>query len=197
MRAFEAALAAAGNPPAPEPTPPDTSAPEVPDTTAPPAPTTTAPPDPTTTAPAPTTTAPPPTTVPPVSGGILDVLAEAGQFTQLLAAIDAAGLTETLSGPGPFTLFAPTDEAFGQAGSLPTEPEALQALLLYHVVEDDLTAFELMGLGSVATAQGGEVAISVDAGQIVLNEASTVTITNVLGSNGVVHVVNAVLVPPG
>jgi uncharacterized surface protein with fasciclin (FAS1) repeats len=196
MRAFEAALAAAGNPPAPEPTPPDTSAPEVPDTTAPPAPTT-APPAPTTTAPAPTTTAAPPTTVAPVSGGILDVLAEAGQFTQLLAAIDTAGLTETLSGPGPFTLFAPTDEAFAQAGSLPSEPETLQALVLYHVVEDNLTAFELMGLGSVATAQGGEVVISVDAGQIVLNEASTLTITNVLGSNGVVHVVNAVLVPPG
>jgi uncharacterized surface protein with fasciclin (FAS1) repeats len=196
MRAFEAALAAAGNPPAPEPTPPDTGAPEVPDTTAPPAPTT-APPAPTTTAPAPTTTAAPPTTVPPVSGGILDVLAEAGQFTQLLAAIDAAGLTERLSGPGPFTLFAPTDEAFGQAGSLPTEPEALEALVLYHVVEDNLSAFELMGLPSVPTAQGGEVVITVEAGQIVLNDASTVTVTNVLGSNGVVHVVNGVLVPPG
>jgi uncharacterized surface protein with fasciclin (FAS1) repeats len=196
MRAFEAALAAAGNPPAPEPTVPVTTTPAAPDTTPPPAPTTTAPPAPTTTAPAPTTTAPPPTTVPPVSGGVLDVLAEAGQFTQLLAAIDAAGLTETLSGPGPFTLFAPTDEAFAQA-SLPTEPEALQALVLYHVVEDNLGAFELMGLGSVTTAQGGEVVITVEAGQIVLNDASTVTVTNVLGSNGVVHVVNAVLVPPG
>jgi transforming growth factor-beta-induced protein len=69
-------------------------------------------------------------------------------------------------------------------------------VLLYHVVQDNLSAFELMGLGSVATAQGGEVAISVDAGQIVLNGTSTVTITNVLGSNGIVHVVNAVLVPP-
>jgi uncharacterized surface protein with fasciclin (FAS1) repeats len=124
-------------------------------------------------------------------------LANAGQFTQLLAAIDSAGLTETLSGPGPFTLFAPTDEAFSQlADPLPSDPEALQAVLLYHVVEDNLGAFELMGLGSVPTAQGGELAISVDAGQIVLNEASTVTISNVLGSNGVVHVVNAVLAPP-
>jgi uncharacterized surface protein with fasciclin (FAS1) repeats len=197
MRAFEAALIAAGNPPAPEPEVPVTTTPAAPVTTAaPPAPTTTAP-APTTTAPAPTTTSPPPTTAPPVSGGILQVLADAGQFTQLLAAIDAAGLTETLSGPGPFTLFAPTDEAFaGLAEPLPTEPEALQAVLLYHVVEDNLSAFELMGLGSVATAQGGEVAIGVDAGQIVLNGVSTVTITNVLGSNGVVHVVNAVLLPP-
>jgi uncharacterized surface protein with fasciclin (FAS1) repeats len=194
MRAFEAALIAAGNPPAPEPEVPVTTTPAAPGTTA--APVTTAPPAPTTTAPAPTTTSPPPTTAPPVSGGILQVLADAGQFTQLLAAIDAAGLTETLSGPGPFTMFAPTDEAFGQlAEPLPTEPEALQAVLLYHVVEDNLSAFELMGLGSVVTAQGAELIISVDAGQIVLNGASTVTITNVLGSNGVVHVVNAVLAP--
>jgi uncharacterized surface protein with fasciclin (FAS1) repeats len=202
LRAFEAALAAAGNPPAPEPNTPETTAPETPDTTpaAPtttvPAPTTTATPEPTTTV-APTTTAAPPTTSPPVAGGILDVLAEAGQFSQLLAAIDAAGLTETLSGAGPFTLFAPTDAAFAQlAEPLPTEPEALQTVLLYHVVQDNLSAFELTGLGSVATAQGGEVAITVDAGQIVLNGTSTVTISNVLGSNGVVHVVNAVLVPP-
>jgi uncharacterized surface protein with fasciclin (FAS1) repeats len=202
LRAFEAALAAAGNPPAPEPTTPETTAPETPDTTAAaptttvPAPTTTATPEPTTTV-APTTTAAPPTTSPPVAGGILDVLAEAGQFSQLLAAIDAAGLTETLSGAGPFTLFAPTDAAFAQlAEPLPTEPEALQTVLLYHVVQDNLSAFELTGLGSVATAQGGEVAITVDAGQIVLNGTSTVTISNVLGSNGVVHVVNAVLVPP-
>ncbi len=199
MRAFEAALAEAGNPPAPEPTAPVPSAPPPtsgPVTTEPP-PATTAPPAPTTTAPAPPTTAAPPTTVPPVSGGILEVLADAGQFTQLLAAIDTAGLTETLSGGGPFTMFAPTDEAFTLlADSLPTEAEALQAVLLYHVVEDNLGAFDLMGLGSVTTAQGGTLAISVTGGQIVLNDVSTITISNVLGSNGVVHVVNAVLVPP-
>ncbi|HEU4917459.1 MAG TPA: fasciclin domain-containing protein [Acidimicrobiia bacterium] len=199
MRVFEAALAEAGNPPAPEPTDPVPSAP--PSTSGPattePAPATTAPPAPATTAPAPPTTAALPTTVPPVAGGILDVLADAGQFTQLLAAIDTAGLTETLSGGGPFTMFAPTDEAFAQlAESLPTEPEALQAVLLYHVVEDNLGAFDLIGLGSVTTSQGGTVAISVTGGQIVLNDVSTITISNVLGSNGVVHVVNAVLVPP-
>ncbi len=203
MRAFEAALAEAGNPPAPEPTTPAGTTPPSPGTTSAPAtsapaPATTAPPAPTTTAPAPPTTdAPPPTTVPPVSGGILDVLAEAGQFTQLLAAIDAAGLTETLSGGGPFTMFAPTDEAFAQlTDPLPTDPEALQLVLLYHVVDDNLGAFELIGLGSVTTAQGGAVAISVAGGQVVLNDISTITISNVLGSNGVVHVVDTVLVPP-
>ena len=203
MRAFEAALVAAGNPPSPDPTTPASTTPGAPPATAAPVTTaapvaTTAAPTPTTTttAPAPTTTAPPPTTVPPVTGGILDVLSGAGQFTQLLAAIDAAGLTETLSGPGPFTLFAPTDAAFSQAGPLPTDPEALQSVLLYHVVEDNLSAFELAGLSSVATAQGGAISVTLADGQIMLNDVSTVTISNVLGSNGVVHVVNAVLVPP-
>ncbi len=140
----------------------------------------------------------PTTTVASVSGGILDALAEAGQFSQLLAAIETAGLTETLSGPGPLTLFAPTDEAFSQlAEPLPTDPEALQAILLYHVVEDDLNGFELGDVSAVTTAQGSDIAVSVDQGQIVLNGSSTVTVTNVPGSNGIAHVVNVVLAPPG
>jgi len=194
LRAFEAALAEAGVPPPP---PPTTAAPG---TTAPPQATTS--PAPTTTVPAATTTRPattqPPPTVPVVEDNILDVLAAAGQFGQLLAAIDAADLTETLSGPGPFTLFAPTDEAFAQtAEPLPTEPEALQAVLLYHVVEDNLNGFDLMGISAVPTAQGSEIAVSVAEGPIVLNGSSTVTIANVIGSNGTAHVVDAVLIPPG
>jgi uncharacterized surface protein with fasciclin (FAS1) repeats len=196
LRAFEAALAEAGVPPPPPPTTaaPDETTPEAPATTVPAATTTVVVP---TTAP-PATTTPPPPTVPVVEEGILEVLAAAGQFNQLLAAIDAAGLTETLSGPGPFTLFAPTDEAFAQlAEPLPSDPAALQALLLYHVVEDNLSAFDLIGTASVTTAQGGEIAVSVAQGQIVLNGVSTVTISNVIGSNGTAHVVNAVLIPPG
>ena len=204
LRAFEAALTEAGAPP-----PPTTAAPAGPGTTAPPPPATTVPPA--TTPPAPPTTAAPPTTqpvppatqappptVPVVEDGVLEVLASAGQFGQLLAAIEAAGLTETLSGPGPFTLFAPTDEAFAQlAEPLPTEPEALQAVLLYHVVESNLSAFDLMEMTAVPTEQGSPVAVSVAAGQIVLNGDSTVTVTNVIGSNGTARVVNAVLIPPG
>ena len=198
LRAFQAALAEAGAPP-----PPTTPATEAPGTTASPpaattipaATTTVAPP---TTQPAPPTTEAPTPTVPVIEGNILEVLADAGQFGELLAAIDAAGLTETLSGPGPFTLFAPTDEAFSQlAEPLPTEPEALQAVLLYHVVEDNLSGFDLMGMSAVPTAQGSEIVVSVDQGEIVLNGSSTVTIANVLGSNGTAHVVNAVLIPPG
>jgi uncharacterized surface protein with fasciclin (FAS1) repeats len=131
-----------------------------------------------------------------VEGGILDVLAEAGQFTQLLAAIDAAGLTETLSGPGPFTLFAPTDEAFA-AATLPEDPDALQATLLYHVVEENLSGFDLLGLSTVTTAQGIDLSVSVEQGQIVLGGVSTVTVTNIVGVNGTAHAVNAVLFPPG
>jgi uncharacterized surface protein with fasciclin (FAS1) repeats len=196
MRAFEAALAAAGVPPPPPPTTaaPGTTGPAQ-ATTVPPATTT---PAPATTQPAPPTTQAPPPTVPVVEEGILEVLAAAGQFGELLAAIDAAGLTETLSGPGPFTLFAPTDEAFAQlAEPIPTEPEALQAVLLYHVVEDNLSGFDLLGVTAVPTAQGSEVAVSVAQGEIVLNGSSTVTIANVIGSNGTAHVVNAVLIPPG
>ena len=205
LRAFEAALAEAGVPPPPPPTTPapapEPTEPPAEATTVPPATTTPAPPTteaPATTQPAPPTTQAPPPTVPVVEDGILEVLAAAGQFGELLAAIDAAGLTETLSGPGPFTLFAPTDEAFAQlAEPLPTEPEALQAVLLYHVVEDNLSGFDLMGMSAVTTAQGSEIAVSVADGPIVLNGASTVTIANVIGSNGTAHVVDAVLIPPG
>jgi len=203
LRAFEAALAEAGVPPPPPPTTaaPGATAPPPQATTVPPATTTPAPPTteaPATTQPAPPTTQGPPPTVPVVEDGILEVLAAAGQFGELLAAIDAAGLTETLSGPGPVTLFAPTDEAFAQlAEPLPSEPEALQAVLLYHVVEDNLSGFDLLGMTAVPTAQGSEIAVSVAQGEIVLNGSSAVTITNVIGSNGTAHVVNAVLIPPG
>jgi uncharacterized surface protein with fasciclin (FAS1) repeats len=203
LRAFEAALAEAGVPPPPPPTTaaPGATAPPPQATTVPPATTTPAPPTteaPATTQPAPPTTQAPPPTVPVVEDGILEVLAAAGQFGELLAAIDAAGLTETLSGPGPVTLFAPTDEAFAQlAEPLPSEPEALQAVLLYHVVEDNLSGFDLLGMTAVPTAQGSEIAVSVAQGEIVLNGSSAVTITNVIGSNGTAHVVNAVLIPPG
>jgi peptidoglycan hydrolase-like protein with peptidoglycan-binding domain len=187
LRAFEEALAEEGEPPATT-----TTTPEQTTTTAPPQ-TTTAPPVETTTTAAPPETT---TTTVPVEAGILEVLAESGQFTQLLAAIEAAGLTETLGGPGPFTLFAPPDDVISQLDPpLPTGPTELQGLLLYHVVQDELSAFELAQVTTVVTAQGGEIAVTLDGGFIVLNDTTTITITNVVGGNGVVHVVNAVLIP--
>ena len=197
LRAFEEALIAAGNPP---PTTTTTEA-GAPPTTAPPrrTTTTTAAPAATTTTEAAattTTTAPePPPTVPVVEDGVLEVLAASGEFTELLAAIDAAGLTETLSGPGPFTLFAPTDEAIAAGEPLPTDPAELQAILLYHVVEEKLSAFDLLDVDTVPTASGGEIAVAEENGEIVLNGSSTLTITNIIGSNGTAHAINAVLVP--
>ncbi|HSO49848.1 MAG TPA: peptidoglycan-binding protein [Acidimicrobiia bacterium] len=177
LRAFERALEEAGQAP-------------VTTTVPPPGPTTTQ-------AAEPTTTQASPTTAPPTSDGILQVLAGNGQFGQFLAAVEAAGLTDMLSGPGPFTVFAPTDEAFAAAGDLPTDPEALSALVLHHVVEGAVSGFDLQGLSSVTTAQGSDLAVSVDQGQIVLDGISTITVSNVVGSNGLAHVVNAVLVLPG
>jgi uncharacterized surface protein with fasciclin (FAS1) repeats len=187
MRALQEALAGADEDP------------EMPSTTVAPTPPPTRPPRPestTTTTAAPTTTAPPATTVPePDGGNVLEVLAEAGQFTQFLAAVEAAGLTETLSGAGPFTVFAPTDTAFAGV-TLPSDPGQLSALVLYHVVEDEVTGLELATATSLVSAQGSEIAVAVVDGLIVLNEISTVAVANVDSSNGLAHVVNAVLIPP-
>ena len=185
LRALQEALAAADEEP------------DMPSTTAPAATTpTTLPPRTTTTLAASTTTAAPtPPTTAPVEGSVLDILAETGQFTVFLGAVETAGLTEMLSGPGPYTVFAPTDEAFA-AVTIPDDPATLSALVLYHVVEDDLDAFELLSATSVTTAQGAEIAVSVVNGSILLNELATVTITNVVAGNGRTHVINAVLLPP-
>jgi peptidoglycan hydrolase-like protein with peptidoglycan-binding domain len=186
LRAFEEALQEGGEPPATAAPPPEES-----DTTR--APTTTAAEAPTTTAPAPPTTA-----RPTPEGSILDVLADAGEFSELLAAIDAAGLTDRLNGSGPFTLFAPTDDAFSRLETpLPDDPAELEAIILHHVVEEELSAFDLLDTSSVTPAEGGPISVSVEQGLIVLDGASTVTITNVAGGNGLAHAVDTVLVPGG
>jgi peptidoglycan hydrolase-like protein with peptidoglycan-binding domain len=185
LRALEAALIEAGL----EPEIPTTTAPTAPATTAPGRVTTTTAPEAT------TTTASVTTTTVPEEGAILDVLAETGQFTQFLAAVEAAGLTETLSGSGPFTVFAPPDAAFA-AVTLPSDPEALAALVQYHVVEGLVAGFDLPASTSLVSLQGGEIAVAVVDGLTVLNEVSTVILANVPASNGVVHVVDAVLIPP-
>jgi transforming growth factor-beta-induced protein len=94
-------------------------------------------------------------------------------------------------------VFAPTDEAFAAAGDLPTDPEALAELVLHHVVDGSVSGFELQGLSSVSTSQGSDLIVSVDQGQILLDGIATVTVSNVVGGNGLAHVVNAVLVLPG
>ncbi len=134
------------------------------------------------------------------AGTIVDVAVEAGSFETLVAAVEAAGLAETLSGEGPFTVFAPTDEAFAalpeglvDALLLPENQEALTEILTYHVLDGEVLAADVTA-GDVPTLQGEEITISTDDG-VMVNEA-TVTAADVMASNGVIHVIDAVLVPP-
>lgn len=144
----------------------------------------------------------PPSTMMEEVGTIPEVAAEAGNFTTLLAAVEAAGLAETLSGEGPFTVFAPTDDAFaalpeGTVESLLADPSgALTDILLYHVVEGAVLAETVVTLDSAATIQGEEVTIEVVDGGVVLNGSVKVTATDVTASNGIIHVIDAVLLPP-
>jgi uncharacterized surface protein with fasciclin (FAS1) repeats len=132
---------------------------------------------------------------------IVDVAAANGSFNTLVAAVQAAGLEPTLSGEGPYTVFAPTDEAFaalpeGTVEKL-TKPEnqaALQQILSYHVVEGEVPAAEIQS-GPVGTVEGGDLEVTADAGEVTVNGASVVQ-PDVVASNGVIHVVDTVLLPP-
>ena len=133
-------------------------------------------------------------------GTIVDVAVEAGEFQTLVAAVDAAGLVETLSGEGPFTVFAPNDEAFAALDPalievllLPENQEVLAQILTYHVVSGEVLSTDIEA-GDVATVEGSTVTIGVDGG-VTVNDA-TVIAADVTASNGVIHVIDAVLIPP-
>ena len=133
-------------------------------------------------------------------GDIVDVATEAGSFTTLLTAVEAAGLVETLQGDGPFTVFAPTDEAFaalpeGTLDSLLADTEALSEVLLYHVVEGEVMASDVVELDSATTVQGEDIAINVADDSVKVNEANVVS-TDIAASNGVIHVIDQVVLPP-
>jgi uncharacterized surface protein with fasciclin (FAS1) repeats len=133
---------------------------------------------------------------------IAEIAVEDGRFTTLVAALDAAGLVDTLAGEGEFTVFAPTDDAFaalpeGTVASLLEDPEgALKDILLYHVAAGVVPAETVVTLDSVTTLQGEAVAINVADGQVKLNDSATVIITDIEASNGIIHVIDAVLLPP-
>ncbi|HWL50121.1 MAG TPA: fasciclin domain-containing protein [Acidimicrobiia bacterium] len=133
-------------------------------------------------------------------GDIVDVATEAGSFSTLLTAVEAAGLVETLQGDGPFTVFAPTDEAFaalpeGTLDSLLADTEALSQVLLYHVVGGEVMASDVVELDSATTAQGEDIAITVAGDSVKVNEANVVS-TDIPASNGVIHVIDQVILPP-
>lgn len=134
---------------------------------------------------------------------IVDTAVAAGQFNTLAAALKAAGLVETLKGDGPFTVFAPTDAAFAKlpAGTLdmllkPENKDKLKSILLYHVVPGKVTAEQVMGMSEAKTADDGkEVEIKMEDGKCMVGDA-TVTKTDIMCSNGVIHVIDTVLMPP-
>jgi uncharacterized surface protein with fasciclin (FAS1) repeats len=140
----------------------------------------------------------------PVLADEADIVATAiaaGNFTTLTTALNAAGLVETLQGEGPFTVFAPTDEAFAKlpAGTVenllkPENLEQLKAILTYHVVAGAVPAEQVVGLAEATTVNGQKVRISVDGTTVRLNNA-TVVATDIMASNGVIHVIDTVILP--
>ncbi|RNE48812.1 fasciclin domain-containing protein [Corynebacterium alimapuense] len=141
------------------------------------------------------------------TGDIVETAVAAGDFTTLVAALEAADLVETLQGPGPFTVFAPTDEAFemlpeGTLDELLADPTGdLAEILKYHVVPGEVMAADVVGMDGemVETVQGGEVTVVVDGEQVGLMDAAGNTVnvvqTDIATTNGVIHVIDAVLSP--
>jgi len=131
---------------------------------------------------------------------IVDIAVADGRFTTLVTAVVEAGLAETLSGEGSFTVFAPTDDAFaalpeGTIEALLADIPALTDILLYHVVDGKVMAADVVGLSEAPTLQGSAIAISLDMDKVMANEAQII-ITDIEASNGVIHVIDAVLLPP-
>ncbi|MEO0920114.1 MAG: fasciclin domain-containing protein [Pseudomonadota bacterium] len=142
--------------------------------------------------------------VPALAGGmkkdIVDTAVEAGSFETLVAAVQAAGLVETLKGEGPFTVFAPTDEAFAalpegtvESLLLPENKDQLTAILTYHVVPGKVMSGDLSDDMMAATVEGSEVMIDLDNGVMV--QDATVVSADIETSNGVIHVIDKVIIP--
>ena len=141
---------------------------------------------------------------------VVDVAAGNENFSTLVAAVEQAGLVETLSGEGPFTVFAPTNEAFtaalemmGMTADELLASEDLSSILTYHVVAGKLLAADVLaaveaggGTAEVETVNGAPITVEVVDGNVVINGTATVTMTDLEAGNGVVHVIDAVLTPP-
>jgi len=132
---------------------------------------------------------------------IVDIAVSAGAFKTLVAAVQAAGLVETLKGDGPFTVFAPTDEAFAKlpAGTVesllkPENKEKLQAILTYHVVPGKVMAADVVKVKSAKTVNGQSLTVKTDGGSVMVDAAKVIK-TDIVGSNGVIHVIDSVVLP--
>ena len=129
---------------------------------------------------------------------IVDTAKSAGSFKTLITAVQAAGLVDTLKGPGPFTVFAPTDEAFAsipkdKLDALLKDKAALTKVLTYHVVPGKVMAADVKA-GSVKTVEGSPLSVSMNGGKVGINNASVIK-TDVLADNGVIHVIDKVVMP--
>jgi uncharacterized surface protein with fasciclin (FAS1) repeats len=134
---------------------------------------------------------------------IVDTAVAAGSFTTLAKALTAADLVATLKGPGPFTVFAPTDEAFAElpAGTVenllkPASKAMLRRVLMYHVVPGKMMAADVVKISSAKAVSGDMLSIKVNDGTVMVDQARVVK-TDIAASNGVIHVVDTVLLPPG
>jgi uncharacterized surface protein with fasciclin (FAS1) repeats len=132
---------------------------------------------------------------------IVQTAADAGQFTTLLSLANRAGLAGALSGPGPMTVFAPTDKAFARVPRatlrrLQRNRAQLRAVLLYHVVRGNVKAAQVVRLRRARTLNGASVRIGVKGNRVYLNRLSRVLKTDIEASNGTIHVINRVLLPP-
>ncbi|MFL5330343.1 MAG: fasciclin domain-containing protein [Gemmataceae bacterium] len=131
---------------------------------------------------------------------IVDTAVSAGSFKTLVTAVKAADLVETLKGKGPFTVFAPTDEAFKKIpkeklDALLKDKKALAGVLTYHVVSGKVMAADVVKLQSAKTVQGQPIAIAVKDGAVTINGVNVVK-TDIICENGVIHIIDAVLMPP-
>ena len=132
---------------------------------------------------------------------IVDTAVEAGSFTTLVAAVQAAGLEETLRSEGPYTVFAPTDEAFAalpdgtvETLMLPENKEKLVAILTYHVVAGKVTSEDVVKIKEAKSVNGKGIPIAVNDGKVKVDNATVVT-PDIMASNGVIHVIDAVIIP--
>ena len=135
----------------------------------------------------------------PEEDDIVDIAVADDRFETLVTALQAADLVETLQGEGPFTVFAPTDDAFdtlpaGTLEALLDDIPALTDILLYHVVSGKVMAADVVELDSATTVQGDDVTITVDGSDVFINDAQVIE-TDIEASNGVIHVIDAVLIP--
>jgi uncharacterized surface protein with fasciclin (FAS1) repeats len=133
------------------------------------------------------------------AGDIVDTAVSAGSFQTLVAAVKAAGLVDVLKGAGPFTVFAPSDEAFaklpaGTVEGLLKNPEKLKKVLTYHVVAGKVMASDVAGMSSVKTVQGSEARITAEGGAVKIDAAKVIK-ADIVCDNGVIHVIDQVILP--